>query len=82
MKLSLMFIAGCVCGQLIAYAGVELTPRPAQAAMQCEVPAEVQNVAALMASMPLNILTTETGTPPVSAPRTKPDAIAALIGGL
>lgn len=82
MLKSLTFIAGCFVGQLVAYAAVELTPKDARAALQCEQPAEVQNLVAVIATMPLAILTTETGTPPVPPPSVKPDAIAALIGGL
>lgn len=48
---------------------------------QCQQSPEVERMAALMATMPLNITVTETGTrPPATRPRN--DQIAELIGGL
>lgn len=58
---------------------VAITPPPAQAGRQYQEPPEVAQMVALMATMPLNILTTETGTQPVPRPSAKPDEIAMLI---
>lgn len=70
-----IFLSGLFIGQLIAYAVVELTPKPAVAAEQyCRQMPEVQEMLRVMDKMPLAITVTETGTPP--------DAIAALIGGM
>jgi hypothetical protein len=76
----LPFIALGIALCLLAQAAVTaVTPLPAQADT---TPPEVKRMVELMASMPLNILVTETGSPPVTVPRVKPDVIATLIGDL
>ena len=76
----LPFIALGIALCLLAQAAVTaVTPLPAQADT---TPPEVKQMVELMASMPLNILVTETGAPPVMVPRAKPDDLGQLIGGL
>lgn len=75
MKLSIAFIAGCLCGGFIACQAVDAlnayaADRPPVAYWQ--EPPEVANVRRVMASMPLNIL----------VPAVETDEVADLINGL
>ena len=80
MKAFIALAMAFLAGQLYAYTNVVLSgyEKPAEVA-ECAPPPEVQRLADLMASMPLNIVVTEPDAPPVPLPGTKPDQIALLI---